>query len=422
MDSLLTHSFPIPNHPICELKAKFRMQYVLALGEFRCFLSKKDGRSKLLIEIWARSIVSKLPNSFFAESEDTTTIQSVLSIKRDGIHFFFLRRIFFFDCLYITSLLDIRYIEYTYLFLQRNCRGFFSKRVLNEIYQNWNISISKKIPPQLVEHRRKNVSFNRESLKRILVVATMSAGKSTLINALIGYRVNAVKTTACTQNLCYLFNKPFNDGIYIRRNNGEQYFCSDIEFAKKDDIFATGLHFNSALSNRKICYIDTPGTNYSGNALHRDITRKAILDNHYDAIIFVVNGLQFDTCDEAKLRDYTIKHTHKPIIFVINQLDYYNPEDDSIQETINKLRKIVGENKYEIIPISALYALLLKIDEKKLSKSEQIQKKRLKSLFEHDYYNMQKYCYSKEKETIINRELDKTGITILESVIYKTLY
>lgn len=421
MDSLLTHSFHISNHPICELKAKFRMQYVLALGEFMNFLSKKDVRAKVAIEVWARSIVPNLPDSFFTQTEDTQNIKSVISLKRDGIHFFSMRRIFFFDCLYLASIVNGNLIDYSYEFLRNNCRGFISRKILIDIYMNCETSEPKKIPMELLEHRRKNILFNQRRLKKILVVATMTAGKSTLINALMGYRVNAVKVTACTQKLCYLFNKPIHDGIYFKRNNGSITFCYDIEYLNKDDFSEAGLHFNSSILNGKICFIDTPGTNFSGNATHREITRKAIIDNQYDAIIFVVNSLQFNTCDEATLRDFTIQHTTKPIIFVINQLDCYNPEDDSIQETIENLRNIIGDKRYEIIPISALYALLLKIDERKLSKTEQIQKKHLSSLFEHDYYNMQKYYYKNDKHDISNHELDKTGITILENVINKIL-
>ena len=45
------------------------------------------------------------------------------------------------------------------------------------------------------------------------MVANVSAGKSTLINALVGYRLNRIKTTACTDKLVYIHNKCSNDGI-----------------------------------------------------------------------------------------------------------------------------------------------------------------------------------------------------------------
>ena len=163
------------------------------------------------------------------------------------------------------------------------------------------------------------------------------------------------------------------------------------------------------MSNKRICLIDTPGTNYSGDKSHGEITRKAIDSNDYDGIIFVVNGLQFNTKDESKLLNYTFRHTRKPIIFVLNQLDYFNPEDDSIQDTIDNLTKIIGD-KHEIIPMSACYALLLKLSDIKLSKVELIQKNRLKQLFQLDYYNMARYCKIPSNHQDKMKELSKTGI------------
>ena len=178
------------------------------------------------------------------------------------------------------------------------------------------------------------------------------------------------------------------------------------------------LHFNSSLSECRICFIDTPGTNYSGNISHGEITRKAILSNNYDAVIFVVNSLQFNTEDEATLRDFVLKHTQKPIIFVLNQLDRFNPEDDSIRDTLDSLAKLVRTKKktYQVTPLSAYYALLLKLSTNncKLSRQEKIQMDSLKYQFQYDYYNLAKYCQDSNWN---NSEITKTGITILESLI-----
>ena len=252
------------------------------------------------------------------------------------------------------------------------------------------------------------------------VVATMSSGKSTLINALVGYRINAVKNTACTNKLCYLYNKPSADGVIVKREDGRFLYSCAIESPQKGEFYEAGLHFNSFLSECRICFIDTPGTNYSGNKSHGEITRKAIVSNNYDAVIFVVNSLQFNTEDEATLRDYVLKHTQKPIIFVLNQLDRFNPEDDSIRDTLDGLAKLVRTKKktYQVTPLSAYYALLLKLSTNncKLSRQEKIQMDSLKYQFQYDYYNLAKYCQDSNTNWN-NSEITKTGITILESLI-----
>ena len=102
----------------------------------------------------------------------------------------------------------------------------------------------------------------------------------------------------------------------------------------------------------------------------------------------------------------------------MNQLDFFNPEDDSIQDTMDKLEKSIG-NKYEIIPMSAYYALLLKLNDTKLSKAEIIKKNSLKQLFQLDYYNMARYCKIPSNHRDKMNELSKTGILNLEEAISK---
>ena len=421
MDNFLTHTFSIKNHPICELKEKFKIQYVMGLGEFMCYMSKKDGRAKLVFEVWARSIIPTLPVSCWQCTKDYSQIKTATSLKRDGFRFFSMRRIFIFDCFYLASTLNNELVTCTYSFLHENVRDIISRHILKDVYANWGKSAQKKISPQLLNHKYNNDVFHGKPLKRILVVATMSAGKSTLINALMGYRVNAVKTTACTNKLCYLYNKPNSDAIIVKRENGSYLYSYDIESPQKGEFIEAGLHFNSSLSDKRICFIDTPGTNYSGDKSHGEITRKAIISNNYDAIIFVVNSLQFNTDDEASLRDFVIKHTKKPIIFVLNQLDYFNQKHDSIISTIGKLRSLTNNRKgnFPIVPMSAYYALLLRINDSNLDKREKFQKEELKDLFNDSYYYLQNYCDNGKALNHFNNELSKTGILALENLIKK---
>ena len=393
----------------------------MGLGEFMCYMSKKDVRAKLVFDVWARSIIPTLSVSCWQCTKDYSQIKKATSLKRDGFRFFSMRRIFIFDCFYLASTLNTELVTCTFSFLYENVRDIISRQILKDVYANWGKSTQKKISPQLLNHKKNNDVFHSKPLKRILVVATMSAGKSTLINALMGYRVNAVKTTACTNKLCFLYNKPYSDGITVKRENGSYLYSYDIESRQKGEFVEAGLHFNSSLSDKRICFIDTPGTNYSGDKSHGEITRKAIISNNYDAIIFVVNCLQFNTDDEANLRDFVTKHTKRPVIFVLNQLDWFNPEDDSIKDTINSLTQIVNANgaNHEIIPLSAYYALLLKIGEKDLTMQEKIQLERLKHFFQHSYYDLPSYYKGKIRVGHREGDLYKTGMSILENAINK---
>lgn len=421
MDNFLTHIFSIKNHPICELKDNFKVQYVMGLGEFMYYMSKKDWRARLVFRVWARSIVDPLPDSYWQSTSDFSRIKKAISLKRDGIKFFTMRRVFFFDCFYLVSKLDVKLLGGAQNFLREQVKGVIAKRILNEVYKDWGKITLDKIPSRLILHRKADEGFHKKPLKKILVVATMSAGKSTLINALVGYRVNEVRSTACTSKLHYLYNKPVADGVMAKYTDGRYVYYCDVETFKQHGVEEAALHFKSALSNNRICFIDTPGTNYSADKSHGEITRKAIASNNYDAIIFIVNSLQFNTDDEASLRQYVIKHSRKPIIFVLNQLDRFDPDDDSIQDTINRLAKIVNVNgaRHEIVPLSAYYALLLKIGEKNLTKQEKIQMDRLKCLFQYSYYNLSSYYKGRHRVEHGEGDISKTGIHILENIINK---
>lgn len=421
MDNFLTHTFSIKNHPICELKEKFKVQYVMGLGEFMCYMSKKDVRAKLVFEVWARSIIPTLSVSCWQCTKDYSQIKKATSLKRDGFRFFTMRRIFIFDCFYLASTLNTELVTYTYSFLRENVRDIMSRQILKDVYDNWRKSTQKKIPTELLKHQQNNEAFNRKPLKKILVVATMSAGKSTLINALMGYRVNAVKTTACTNKLCYLYNKPYSDGIIVKRENGSYLYSYDIESPQKGEFIEAGLHFNSSLSECRICFIDTPGTNYSGDKSHGEITLKAISSNEYDAILFVSNALYFDTEDERMLLDYTISHTKKQIIFVLNQLDGFNPQHDSIKETLGEFESILKSKNLNplIVPLSGYYSFLHRIGQRnKLDEVEIDDFRKLSKRFQKDFYYLPAYYSNSTKDVNSqNRELLKSGIIILEKII-----
>jgi ribosome biogenesis GTPase A len=162
---------------------------------------------------------------------------------------------------------------------------------LKKVYTFFKDGLNEDIiPKELLEHKNQCDKYQAKSVKNVLVVANVSAGKSTLINALVGYRLNKMRTTACTSRLCYIYNKPVDDGTlahnYIRN---EFSYTNNIESVTSDTSDRISLKFNSTLYNEKVCLIDTPGINNIENSTHRKITEDAIKSNIYDAIIYISN-------------------------------------------------------------------------------------------------------------------------------------
>ena len=420
MEKLLTHTFSISNHPIKKLNTPFDLQYVMGIGEFMYYMSDSNNRARLIFDVWAHSILEYVPPKAWAYTLDWNYIKSALCLKRNGFHFFIMRQSFIFDCFYLLSIYDKRLITYTYTFLLDKICGFFTRDVLNETYNHFkNDKYSKNSPKPLLEHQRLDLEFQEKPLKKILVVATMSAGKSTLINALVGHRINRVKTTACTSHLCYLYNKPSEDGIVTVNSNGNFNYSNDPEHYNSDSFTSAGLHFNSTLSSERICLIDTPGTNNSNNLNHGTITKKAIIENDYDTVIFVANSQYFATNDEDELMSFTIKHSKKPIIFVLNQLDRFTKRNDSIQKMVDDFTTLLSDRVKTpiVIPLSAQAALLIKLDKNKLDEDDCFELNLLEKKFANTFYDLEQYTNCQSSNTASNSLIHRSGINLLENAI-----
>lgn len=415
-NNFLTQRFCIRNHPICQLEYKFKLIYVMGLGEFMYYISKKDARAKLVCDVWVLSILNKIPSSYWSQSEDFCKIKDAVSLKRDGFHFFSLRKMFLFDCLYLVSKLNTNLVEYAYSFL-RGKVGMVSKYTLQEIHSNWNNLNKINLHFNLVKHKEDSESFNGRQLKRVLVVATMTAGKSTLINAIMGYRINKSETTACTNKLCYLYNKLSEDGIIVKGLNGSYLYSVGIDSSKLGEFDAAALHFNSSLSSNRICFIDSPGVNYH-SVEHRDITYKAVRENHYDALLFISNSSYLGTNDELEFLQYVLKTSRKPIVFVVNKLDTLREKYDSIPKMLKNFEELLIQHncRSKVLPVSAEAALYSKL-KNIYDIDDKIEYEHYQRKFQNHYYDLPFYCNGKKSRTFI----EKTGILLLENTLKNIL-
>ena len=207
MDKILNRICSIDNHPIAKLDEKFRIQYVKGFVSCMYSISKGSDIAKMMTFAWVNSIhyTHNNPNSLWKADEEA--VKKAISLNRKGIKFFYMRNSFFFDIFYLAqaSLLEESNLDNISEYLRQNVCGFFSKKSLNKILVAYkqNLSSIDGVSSAQIKHRNTNDKFFSGIEKRILVVANVNAGKSTLINALVGYRLNRTKTTACTDKLVY---------------------------------------------------------------------------------------------------------------------------------------------------------------------------------------------------------------------------
>lgn len=235
------------------------------------------------------------------------------------------------------------------------------------IYNNSNQKQNKfKYIESVLDTFRRNNSFFTDKQLKVVISANMSSGKSTLVNALVGRIVAKTSGEACTSEILHINNKPFEDDtIHLQENFIIDYtnYKNIVRLDKKDDYHYLSTYYRTTKDyTRNVCIIDTAGVNSAINRSHAKITKQFIKEDTYDLLIFVLNAEKLGTDDELKYLNFLAHEADKrKIIFVINKFDEFG-KDDSIEESIDRVRQDMLEHGYEkpiICPISATFSLLI---------------------------------------------------------------
>ncbi|WP_294406125.1 dynamin family protein [uncultured Clostridium sp.] len=296
-------------------------------------------------------------------------------------------------------------------------------------------------------------NIKKEEVFPICVMATMSSGKSTFINSILGTEILPEKNEACTARALSVIN---NDkaGIpraYIVKNDGTKGYVEIdsrmvMEKVNSDENVKNVLiemNIPSILNITKpLVLIDTPGVNNSDDMRHAERT-KAILDEmDRGVIIYILNATQLATNDDALLLQMVAEHVKKHpslnICFVLNKIDMLDEDKESIEGTVETAQKYIsdyGLDKPLIYPLSALSAkiLRLKLNDKYMTKTEQrylieaykeYEPKENNMIQYSGVYKQNLYFQIDDKEVSeyeLRRAIENTGICGIENQITKYL-
>ena len=283
------------------------------------------------------------------------------------------------------------------------------KEYVKEKSQNRNIQL-EHIKSREVKDRKKEVenifyeiqnnSYDLENLKskdlkdrfekilnsefEINVIATMSSGKSTLINSLLSKKILPLSNKACTATITRI--KDVDTGCFI----GKAYSKENVEiYSEKELNYDIMKEWNNDknistieiegdipfVKSNEIALVmtDTPGPNNSNDESHKQILLDMLDSNKYKPLIlYVMNGTQLAISDDNKLLNTIIsklknadKQTRDSFLFVVNKLDEFNEEDndDNVLETLKEVHEYLEKKGVEnpnIIPLAALPALLIR--------------------------------------------------------------
>lgn len=223
------------------------------------------------------------------------------------------------------------------------------------------------------------IRYESLSVFDISVIATMSAGKSTFINALLGNEIFPEANTACTAKVTSVYdNDTFNriTGLVMKsgkimsalNNLGNDDLIKWNGDENIDRIIIEGNLDNITNSKKIVAIHDTPGTNFSGDETHKKITINFLENSNLEIILCLLNAEHLATNDEAivlkELQQIRKKNEKLKIIFVINKIDVFDNEKESLTKTMEKIKHNLSKYdfiNYDIIPVSAKAARLFKM-------------------------------------------------------------
>lgn len=242
-------------------------------------------------------------------------------------------------------------------------------------------------------------SFNKalDTEFEIAVVATMSSGKSTLINAMLGTELLPARNEATTATIARIHDEDdaqfFRCTVYDKDDNeisSRELVTLDSmnEFNDNPDtarieIFGNIVGISS--QSLKLVLTDTPGPNNSRTDEHKNHTYKLIRDSKYKPmVLYILNGTQLETKDDDSLLTDIAnamraggRQASDRFIFVLNKADEFDTENEDVQKYLDKTKEYLekhGIQNPKVFPCSSYVAKLIRLYQsgKQFTKKERL--------------------------------------------------
>ena len=322
-----------PQHIICNAPLRYRQAYYTALKALTNDVSGMEGYTVFFAGL---KTLFDLPESLPEQNiEDCIKILSKPDIKRQrGFFGYFKPPIYKHRYIYLL-IIEVCYLINTeenknavrlctaiinqYL-TDQNTQGWFNRyrellyakqtQVLQEHVQTTQDNCIRQTLNRITQHLITIITYEALPVFNIAVIATMSAGKSTFINALLGNEIFPESNAACTAKITSVYDNDFYNritGIALKNNAIEAMsnhlpnkdlrdWNSNSNF---DRIILEGNLDNISNSKKIVAVHDTPGTNFSGDETHKKITIDFLKNAKIDVLLCVLNAAYIGTNDEV---------------------------------------------------------------------------------------------------------------------------
>ena len=298
----------------------------------------------------------------------------------------------------------------------------------------------------------------------VYVVATMSSGKSTLINAMLGCDLLPALNEATTATIAKITdNDRMPQGHFkVSCTDDEGYLINDeqkldlttkegsdsasqlmSEWNKSSDVFRINVEGKiSAIEERdNVCLVltDTPGPNNSQDIEHNLTTMRYIGDsNRNPLVLYILNGQQLGINDDQSLLHQIAevmskggKQSKDRFIFVINKADVFDPEKgEYVEDVVKRAKTYLEDNGITnplVYPVSANLTSLLRkreLNADLLTRTERNQLAAMEDLFNEEplmdlvqYMPLSKKTQEKINNNNYSKALYRSGLPAVEVMI-----
>ena len=228
-----------------------------------------------------------------------------------------------------------------------------------------------------LREERVRINFEKamSSEFEVAVIATMSSGKSTLLNALLGRELMPSKNEACTATIARIKDV---DGVYGFNakclDENENIVVEEVKNVSADTM--SSFNENERVSyidvegdipfveshNIQLVLLDTPGPNNSRDPRHKEKTFSVIKDSN-PMILYILNATQLSTNDDNALLDAVgdamnqggkqsrdRESVEKALINVKEYLSDHGIENPNIYLASSETAKVIrlSKNKFEL--------------------------------------------------------------------------
>lgn len=264
---------------------------------------------------------------------------------------------------------------------EERCDVEKAEEIIDAIYKD----IQTGPVQDLKSHEIKSAFLKAKSSEfEVNVVATMSSGKSTLINALLGKKLMPAKNTATTAKIVKIKDvdgkKEFSATAFDKNNKiikrYQEVTLRDMqELNENPDVYEIHLEGDIEFVSSEgmsLVLVDTPGPNNARSFQHKEVTFRMLEDSDKSLVLYVMNARQLGINDDKIFLDYICnimkkggKKSRDRYIFAVNQMDAFRPTpdndgEDCIVKSLSDVRIELNNRDVKeanIFPVSAGVAL-----------------------------------------------------------------